>query len=195
MSNRFFVRPNSAGRDSNAESACTRRQIIRNTSYALAGLGVVATLPPHWKKPLVDAVVLPAHAQTSFAVSFSSARLTSATSENRPLSGGGSASDALATLGLSGCAGVPGETVTCDFLADLGGTLVPIGMNSAVTDAAGSFTVTVNVPTTTVVSTGAITQIIASCEALGVSSTIPLTPAQLSPALAGAAPTPAACAI
>lgn len=175
----------------------TRRQVIRNTSGALAGFGVVAaTLPQRWQKPLIDAVVLPAHAQLSpVAVSFSASSITSATSENRPLSGGSSAPDALATLGLSGCAGVVGATVTCAFTAALGSTLVTMGSSTAVTDATGSFTVVLSVPATTVVSTGAITSIMATCGALGVSSTITLTTAQLSVALAGAAPAPATCSV
>lgn len=43
----------------------SRRDVIKKTGLAVGAVATVQALPANWTKPVVNAVILPAHAQTS----------------------------------------------------------------------------------------------------------------------------------
>jgi len=174
----------------------SRRAVLRKCLLA-AGVTAVA-LPSTWRKPLVNSVILPAHAQTSPITSappsFTSGRVTNVTTTSRTPSGG-TAVTALASIEMSGCLGVAGVSVSCTLEADLGGTTLPLGTASATSDASGSYSLPVTVPIATVAEISSIDFISAVCTAGTTTQTIVLFPSDWAAALAGSPPSPAACAI
>jgi len=81
--------------------AATRRALLRGTLSATAATVAVA----YWRKPVVSAVVLPAHAQTSTAppeIGSGTAELLTAGVENR-IPSGSTPEPAIASLSFVGC--------------------------------------------------------------------------------------------
>lgn len=173
------------------QNPTTRRAALRRCLLAAGATAVV--MPGSWRKPIVDSVLLPAHAQSSpVDPVFSRSRVTSAATSTRTPSGG-DATTALASIALSGCVGVAGIPVSCTLEADVGGTPVPLGTTSTTTDATGSYTLSLSIPTATVVDIAALSFISAVCTAGTTTETLVLFPSDWSAALAGSPPAPAAC--
>jgi len=184
-----------------------RRAAIRRSLGVAAGAAVFA--PTSWKKPVIENVLLPAHAQTSPPPEDSTPlfgsitgnpvtpALGAASSESRTPSGGapgGPTVDALSSVTMTGCVTVAGTPVTCTAVADLGGTTVNLGSATGTAAADGSFATVINVPATAIAPTAAIVSISITCTLTtgAVSGPTVFTPAQLSAALAGTA-SPASC--
>lgn len=49
----------------NEKKVSSRRRLLKSITVGSGFLAAGASLPPAWRKPVVDAVALPAHAQTS----------------------------------------------------------------------------------------------------------------------------------
>lgn len=186
------------------ERKLDRRAVLRRSLGIAAGAAVLA--PTQWKKPIVDSVLLPAHAQTSVPPSTTvpgfktptgggpDSVIINAASETRTPSGGTSV-DSLSQLTVAACVTMAGLSVTCSAVADLGGTSVNLGSSTSTSGSTGAFSNTINVPATSVAPTAAITSITVVCSLPGgVSMTSTFTPAQLSAGLAGTA-TPPTCSI
>ncbi len=182
------------------ERKLDRRAVLRRSLGIAAGAAILA--PTQWKKPVIDSVLLPVHAQTSGSPSTTpgfktptgggpDAVMINAASETRTPSGGTSV-DSLSQLTIAACVTLPGLTVTCSAVADLGGTTVNLGSSSSTSGSTGAFSTTINVPPASVAPTAAITSITVICSLAGGVTSPPMvfTPAQLSAALAGTATAP-----
>lgn len=60
---------NRSGIDGNAPESGERRKAIKKIAVGVGALAGYGALPERWTRPMVDLVVLPAHAQTSSPVS------------------------------------------------------------------------------------------------------------------------------
>jgi len=156
----------------------------RRRSLAI-GAGLLVTMPASWRKPIVDTVLLPAHAQAS-GFTFSLPTLRSASSESRIPSGAG-AVEALSRMFFSGCFSVPGIEVECSAVADIGGgVFIDVGTATTTTTAGNVFTVELLTPAINIAPVGSINEVTITCEALGVTSVVTIGALELTGAIAGA---------
>jgi len=167
------------------ETTTSRRAVLTRVFGVAAGAAVIA--PTSWTKPVIDSVLIPAHATTTTVgtgLSFDGGVLASAASETRTPSGGTSI-DALSALTIAGCITAPSQTITCTATADLGGTTVNLGSGSVVSGTSGDFSVDINVPASSVAPTTAIVSITVTCTAAGETEQMVIPAAAISTALAG----------
>jgi len=160
----------------------TRRMIGRRS--VIAGAGLLCALPSTWRKPVIDAVVLPAHAQAS-VIAFTMPTLRNARSQSRIPSGAG-AVESLDSIRFSGCLGLPGIEVTCAAVADIGGgIMIDVGTATTTTNNANFFTVDLIAPAINIAPVGSIVEVTITCEALGVTGVATISAFELTGALAG----------
>ena len=141
-----------------------RRKILEKALQGGTALGAAALLMPAWKKPLIDSMILPAHAQTSNInvmcvasedVTFSEAgsqqyqvpddvNLVSVVLQGAAGGGGGSGAAERNTVSGAGGSGSLGETVVSNNISVLPGSLIDItvgaggvGGNGGVVDMSG----------------------------------------------------------
>ncbi|MGH1539544.1 MAG: hypothetical protein ACRBHB_03915 [Arenicella sp.] len=54
--------------ESKSHKQLTRRNMLKKATVATSAASIIAIMPKSWKKPVLDSVILPAHAQTSAAL-------------------------------------------------------------------------------------------------------------------------------
>jgi len=123
-------------------SVPARRQVL---GAALAVTAIAPALPSRWTKPIVDTVLLPAHAQTS-ACAIVDGLLLAATTRTTTPSGTTTPVTSIATLTFAGCSCDPGATVSITAEPEVTGASVGTFTGSSTADAIGAWTVVIPVP-------------------------------------------------
>jgi len=121
-----------------------RRNVI---GAALAVTAIAPTLPTRWTKPVVDTVLLPAHAQTSTCAIVDGLLLASTTRTTTP-SGATTPVTSIATLTFAGCSCDPGAAVSITVEPEVTGVSVGTFTGTSTADAVGAWTVVIAVPAT-----------------------------------------------
>lgn len=133
-------------RDSTTEQpdSTARRRVLGAT---LAGAALTPVLPSRWTKPVVDTVLLPAHAQTT-SCSIVAGLLLAATTRTTTPSGAVTPVTSIATLTFAGCSCEPGAAVSITVDPEVSGASVGSFTGTSTADSIGSWTVEVAVPAT-----------------------------------------------
>lgn len=119
-----------------------RRQVL---GVAVAVTAIAPALPTRWTKPIVDTVLLPAHAQTSACAIVDGLLIASTTRTTTP-SGSTTPVTSIATLTFAGCSCDPGAAVSITVEPEVSGTSVGTFTGNSTADAIGSWTVVIAVP-------------------------------------------------
>lgn len=185
---------------------------------ATAAVGVPATiaLPSRWRQPVINTVLLPAHAQTTctatppstdrffkdhdecLVVTLSGA-LQDATAELRTPSGTVIPALSLATLTIGGCCNATGHTVQAtSVVVNLAAPASPVTLptGSATVTSSGNFSIDVATPVSPVLVVTDITDVTVdlTCDN-EVSITVVIAGSQISSATSGTAPAAIVCQI
>lgn len=133
-------------RDASPEqlSSSARRRVLGAT---LAATALTPVLPSRWTKPVVDTVLLPAHAQTSSCAIVAGLLLAATTRTTTP-SGAVTPVTSIATLTFAGCSCEPGAAVTITAEPEVSGASVGAFTGTSTADSVGGWTVVVSVPAT-----------------------------------------------
>lgn len=123
-------------------SLVSRRRMM---GAAVAVTAVAPVLPSRWTKPVIDSILLPAHAQTSGCVVVAGLLIAATTRTTTP-SGATAPETSIATLTFAGCSCEPGASVTITAEPEISGASVGAFTGTSTADAAGAWTVVVRVP-------------------------------------------------
>lgn len=174
----------------NTEPSNKSRRAVVPIVAAAIGAGM---LPPHWRRPVIDAVLLPAHAQTSVAPIDPDWVLTGLTTALGVPSGEVTPVETYSRLRLSGCGLLPGTTISVDVTALITPSgEVPLISGASITAATGSFDSFINVDAGAIVVTSVVDALQFDIDVDGEAFTYTANAAAIGAAAAGTA-TPVSC--
>lgn len=174
----------------NTQNRLTSRRAV---VPAIAGVVAVGSMPSTWRRPLINSVLLPAHAQTTTAVNDPQWVLSGLSTQLAVPSGETLPVESYSRLKFSGCGLIPGSNLTITVTAEISPSgVLPLITAATLTVPSGTFDSFIPVDAGAVVVTSIVTAFQFDIDVDGDSFTYTANAAAIGAAAAGTA-VPASC--